>query len=74
MPPTPNPGRTPGQKAKNLGWQTAAVGLLTWYLYREGLPPEVLGYVGALATAALTTVGSIFRNIESEKGWTKYLG
>ena len=53
---------------------TPAVSLLGYWLATKGVPPEVLAPIAALAMALVTTLGTFFRNVAEEKGWTKYIG
>lgn len=53
---------------------TPAMGLLGWWLSTKGVPPEAVAPIVALGMGVLTTLGTVFRNVSSEKGWTKYIG
>jgi hypothetical protein len=51
-----------------------AVSSLVGYWLGQSLPPEVVAPAVALVMAGVTTLGTVLRNIASEKGWTKYIG
>lgn len=53
---------------------TPLVSVLGWWLAKKGVPPDLLAPIAALAMSAVTTVGTVLRNIAKAEGWTKYIG
>jgi len=53
---------------------TPVASLFGYWLSTKGLPAEVIAPATALVMAGVTTLGTILRNVSSEKGWTKYIG